>query len=83
MYFPSGTTLPILVPIYFSIGKWPVVITSVVNPGGSTTPNPLLVPTFERDSEDYVTNLTLNPAPDTAGVTDVDLIVNIYPQDIY
>lgn len=78
----AGTVLPVIIPIYFSIGKRPIISVYIKNADGSTTSAPNVTTTEYRNSDDYVTSFTVNDADGGDGHAADNLVVVIHPQSL-
>lgn len=76
---PIGSTIPYIIPIYQSIGKFPIIEVEIVNVDGSTDDAPDITVRRYRDSHDYITSLELMAS---GGTTTDELIIIIHPQNI-
>lgn len=79
-FIPAGATLPI--EFYVAgMGKWPI-ITPYQKKAGSRVQTPMVTCEAFQDDNGFVYKIQVAPAPTESGVTDFDIEVNVYPQNV-
>lgn len=79
---PAGTPLPLMVRVYFSIGKWPIISVLIKNVDGSTTTAPDVTTTQYYDSDGFITEFSVDDSDGGGGVAADNLLVIIHPQNL-
>lgn len=79
---PKNTPLPLMVRVYFSIGKWPIISVLIKNANGSTTTAPNVTTTNFYDADGFVTEFSVDDADGGGGVAADDLYIIIHPQNL-
>jgi len=82
IFIPKNTPLPLMVRVYFSIGKWPLIDVQIKNSDGTTTSAPNVTTTKYYDNDGFVTQFTVDDADGGGGVAADDLYVLIHPQNM-
>lgn len=80
IFIPSGTPLPFNLPIYFNIGKWPLIRVYIKNTPNSRTIAPNITTTEYTDIDGFVESFDVNI--DGGGSSFDDLYVVINPQTL-
>lgn len=80
IFIAQGTELPLRIPIYFSIGKWPIISIEIKNEDGSTTDAPNITTTKYRDTDGFVEVIYVNADGGESAAN--DLYVIIHPQNL-